>query len=78
MTSGTAGTADIRCPFFKSHGAMQITCEGVYRYSAITCRYQHAGAKDAVMRRRCESDYRRCPIYCMIMAYKYHETGGSA
>ena len=71
--SATAGTGEVRCPFFHGHNRNQIVCEGLVDRSSITLRYQSTGDKEMQSTLYCKDLYSYCEIYNMLMRAKYDE-----
>jgi len=72
-TSTTADSARVLCPFFVSHNARDIICEGYYARSCNRMVFQKDTDKDQMKEKRCEGAYQRCIWYQLLMATKYKE-----
>lgn len=71
--STTTGTGNVLCPFFHAHSAREIYCEGLLRGSMTIHRFADAIRKQRTMDALCNREYTRCPMYCILMRYKYKE-----
>ena len=71
--SSTAGTGDIRCPFFVAHSQTEIVCEGLIEDCRSCMRFKTPDPKTFHQKNYCEGNYRRCEMYCSIMHWKWDE-----
>ena len=77
-SSSTAGTGEIKCPFFVAHNATEVHCEGIMDDSKLILRYCRAGDKDKQCQIFCSEMYTYCEIYRMLMREKYTEDDANA
>lgn len=71
--SSTAGTGNIKCPFFRRHGEYQISCEGVMEDSTTNVVFKTAKKKLFFLQTYCENHYEKCEYYRMLMQEKYKD-----
>lgn len=71
--SSTAGTGDIRCPFFVAHGMQDIVCEGMIDGCRNCLKFEDARKKKFHQETYCENGYKRCEMYLSIQHWKYWE-----
>lgn len=72
-TSSTKGTGDIVCPFFRSHSAVQINCEGIMDETTTAIAFRRAERKRFFQRTYCERECGMCEIHRMLMREKYSD-----
>ena len=70
-TSSTAGTGDIRCPFFVAHNDYQIVCEGLIDSCRSVMRFRNTAGKKFHQETYCEKEYERCEMYLSIMHWRW-------
>lgn len=63
----------VLCPFYISEDARSITCEGMVPRATLRQKYRTERDCDTVKVEYCEKDYKHCPVYHMLMKYKYRE-----
>lgn len=63
-------TGSVRCPFYESHGAITITCEGDVGH---ICRHSFNNYRERTvyMTKICCVDYNLCPHYLTVLDFKY-------
>lgn len=71
--SSTAGTGDIRCPFFVAHGGREIMCEGIIPGARNSLKFETLALKENQQHCYCECNYSRCEMYLAIMHFKWPE-----
>lgn len=71
--SSTAGTREIRCPFFIAHGGREIVCEGIIPDARNSLRFETIALKENQQHCYCEKNYERCEMYLSIMHFKWPE-----
>ena len=71
--SSTAGTGDIRCPFFVAHSDREIVCEGLIDRCRSCMRFRDPNDKSFQQETFCEKEYKRCEMYQSIMHWKWDE-----
>ena len=71
---GNQNARDILCPFFRSHNAMEINCEGYTDEMVCAMKYRSVGSKKQQQHIYCEENYRYCEHYNALMAIKYNGT----
>ena len=71
--SSTAGTGDIRCPFFVAHDDREIVCEGLIDGCRSCMRFRESAGKKFHQGNYCEGDFRRCEMYISIRHWKWPE-----
>ena len=71
--SCTAGTGDIRCPFFVMHGKREIRCEGIIAGTRSSVVFQGEEDKEFHQKTYCENQYCRCEQYCSIRHWQWPE-----
>lgn len=69
----TTGTGKTRCPFFASHSATDIRCEGVMDGVSHGMHFKEAERKAFYKRTYCDGNYQACEYYRMLMTEKYDE-----
>ena len=69
--SSTAGTGDIRCPFFVAHNEYEIVCEGMIDGCRSCMRFRETAGKKFHQETYCEQKYKRCEMYLSIMHWKW-------
>ena len=67
------GSVRVLCPFYLSEDKMTLSCEGPEDGTALRLIFRSREAKKRCKGRWCEKDYASCPIYRMLMVYKYPE-----
>lgn len=73
ITSETAGTSYIKCPFFKAHNNMEIHCEGLIDGCRNCTRFRKTANKIFHQKTFCENQYKRCEVYLSIRHWKWPE-----
>ena len=73
ITSTTAGTGAIQCPFFLAHSAHEIHCEGYVDESRVILRFKQECAKKRQILIYCCDHYKCCELYRSLMRDKYGE-----
>lgn len=73
-TSATAGTRNIKCPFFVAHGGREIVCEAIIPGAkcAVT-RFVSEKAKSFHQNTYCEKCFNRCENYISIIHWRWPE-----
>ena len=71
--SSTAGTGDIKCPFFVAHNDSEIVCEGMIDGCRSCMRFRETTRKKFHQETYCEKEYTRCEMYCSILHWKWPE-----
>lgn len=71
--SATAGTGDIRCPYFVAHSQTEIVCEGLIDDCRSVMRFRSADGKTFHQKTYCEQEYKRCEMRCAIEHFKWPE-----
>ena len=69
--SSTAGSGDIRCPFFVAHNCTEIVCEGLIEGCRSCMRFKESGRKAFHQATYCEQEYKRCEMYLSIRHWKW-------
>lgn len=69
--SSTAGTGDIRCPFFVAHGSREILCEGMIDGCRSCLKFAEGAKKEFHQQNYCEKNFERCEMYISIKHWKY-------
>lgn len=63
-----------RCPFYRSEGKGQISCEGLDAKSTMILSYpRNAAGKRERIRTYCEGDWELCAIARMLLREKYRD-----
>lgn len=66
--SKTAGSGDIRCPFFSAHGKTTIRCKDIYpETQSVTTVFRNKESKKFHTETYCEGHYQKCWLYCCAM-----------
>ena len=71
--SSTAGTGDIRCPFFVAHNEQEIVCEGIIDGCRSCLRFRETAGKKFHQETYCEKEYKRCEMFLSIMHWKWDD-----
>ena len=71
--SSTAGTGDIRCPYFVAHNDREIVCEGLIDGCRSCMRFRKPGCKTFHQQTYCENQYKRCEMFLAIQHFKWPE-----
>jgi hypothetical protein len=71
--SSTAGSGDIRCPFFVAHSDREIVCEGMLDGCRSCLRFMNPKDKRFHQETYCEQGFRRCEMYISIRHWKWPE-----
>lgn len=71
--SSTAGTGDIRCPYFVAHSGSEIVCEGLIDGCRSCMRFKKPTTKLFHQKTFCEKEYSRCEMFCSIQHWKWPE-----
>lgn len=66
-------SVNVKCPFYIDEDAASIKCEGMMPKSTLRQRFRNVRDKDFTKMVHCEKKYAQCPIYLMLMKYKYYE-----
>lgn len=61
------------CPFYKTQGAVTVVCEAPFDGAVLSIRFESAEARKLQLNIFCQSQFKRCEIYRMIMRDKYPE-----
>ncbi len=61
----------VLCPFYISEDAQSVTCEGMMPRTTLRQKFKKPKDKDFLKTAHCEKAYEGCPIYRMLMGYKY-------
>lgn len=69
--SGTRGTRDVVCPFFRLHGDREIRCEGIMEDTVTALLFRSPQTKRFFLRTYCAGRCKACEIYRMLMDNKY-------
>lgn len=67
------GSRDIVCPFFRSHNATEINCEGYHDDVVCAMKYRTTGSKKQQQLIYCQENYKYCEHYNALMLLKYNE-----
>lgn len=72
--SKTAGTGDIRCPFFSAHGKTDIRCKDIYpEAQSVLTHFQSREAKRFHCDTYCKEHYKNCWLYRIAMHMMWDE-----
>ena len=71
--SSTAGTGDIKCPYFVAHSDTEIVCEGLIDRCRAAMRFRDPDDKKFHKETFCENQYKRCEMYISTDHWKYWE-----
>ena len=71
--SSTAGTGDIRCPYFIAHSEIEVICEGFFDGCRSSMRFREPKDKTFHQVTFCEKEYNRCEMCMSIEHWKYWE-----
>lgn len=63
-------TGSVRCPFYKTHNATTITCEGIF---GTLTRHSFSSYAERIryILEFCCLDYKKCPHYKTVIEQKY-------
>ena len=71
--SSTAGTGDIRCPFFVAHSEQEIVCEGMIEGCRSCLRFRETAGKKFHQDTYCEKEYKRCEMFLSIQHWRWDD-----
>lgn len=71
--SSTAGTGDIRCPFFVAHNEQEIVCEGMIDGCRSCLRFRETAGKKFHQETYCEKEYKRCEMFLSIQHWRWDD-----
>ena len=66
-------SAYARCPFYIAECRNAITCEGWIGDGKTKTYFESGEQKKKIRECYCDAAYKRCPVFRMLMRYKYPE-----
>ena len=60
------GMASIRCPYFRTHSAMEIGCEGICHGSTLRLSFTSGKGRDMHEDIFCSARYENCELFVAI------------
>ena len=64
-------TKDVLCPFYAWHEKQRVNCEGIDGAVNLGMLFKTELQREGHMLSRCGAQYKKCPVYKLLMQQKY-------